>query len=193
MKRREVLVSGAGVLSIGLSGCLDSAGSAGKDDTTQTTESTTTSAAATTTTKPGKEAFVLLNDDPNAHRVHVTVSLQSDGGNRLVDSTYEVPSQYILEFTDLLEHGREYHFEITTAKGKSATKTLTAKGCAGDQYNSSGDRSIVAWVSGKPGVSYNACDTPFPPKYTRSWAEQYEVSETTPETTATSTTTTTTS
>ncbi|GAA0226153.1 hypothetical protein GCM10009000_046390 [Halobacterium noricense] len=118
----------------------------------------------------------------------VTVIRQSGEEETLIDASYEVPSEYILEFTDLLEHGQEYRFELTTGEGKSVTKTLAAESCSDDQYNSSGDRSILIWVAGNPGVRYKECDVLLPPKYTRSSADQHEISDSEAEATTTTTT-----
>ncbi|WP_458209624.1 hypothetical protein [Haladaptatus sp. NG-SE-30] len=175
MKRRALLAQGTVLLPVALSGCLDSGNSTG-DSTTKTTTKTPTS---TTTMRPGSENLLLLNDDSTTHTISVAVSPNADEQNTLVDSTYEVPSQYILEFTDLLEHGTEYLFEATVSQGTSVSDTLTAKGCGGDQHSSSGDRSIVIWLQNdEPDVLYKECDVRFPSKYTRSSAAQYEVSGT---------------
>ncbi|WP_458184995.1 hypothetical protein [Haladaptatus sp. NG-WS-4] len=165
MKRRALLARGTVLLPAVLSGCLDSVNSTGETTTQMTTTGTSTA------TQLGSVNLLLLNDDSTTQTIDLVVSPKADERNTLVDSTYEVPSQYILEFTDLLERGTEYQFEATVSQGSSVSDTLTVKGCGGDQYNSSDDRSIVIWLQNdEPDVLYKECDVRLPSKYTRSSA-----------------------
>lgn len=187
MRRRTLLSQGAALLPVTLAGCLNSTNSA-KSSTSHTTSSITTK--STTTAQAGSESLLLLNEDSMTHTIGVVVYPQSNTQSTLVNSTYKVPSQYILEFADILEHDQEYHIEATISQGKSVTDTLTSKGCEGDQYNPNGDRSIIIRLQdSKPDVEYKECDVQSPPKYTRSPADQYETSKTATETTTSTVTT----
>lgn len=176
MDRRRLLVRGATLLPLGLAGCLDPGVSTGGDGSNA--RATTSSTESISTPQSGYEALLVLNDDSASRTVSVTVYRETDGRTKLLDATYEVPSEYILEVPTRLEHGTEYHFEAVLAHGPTEAKTLTPDECGEDSENPDGDRPVVVGIyDAEPSIVFMGCDMLFKPSYTRTSAEKYEVTE----------------
>ncbi|MGA9399262.1 hypothetical protein [Haladaptatus sp.] len=175
MRRRRLLVCGSALLSSGLSGCLGSLNSAGENGEPTTNESTTRTTTRITT-DTGTEGLALANSSSKTRKVHVAVSRKSDP-TPLVDAKYEVPSGHLLWFSETLEHGQSYRIDAEITGGKSRETTLTAEGCAGDPYNSSGSRPVIIYVGNqKPTIAFKECDVEFPPnRYTTEGTDGHEV------------------
>ena len=181
MDRRRFLGHGTALLPTVLAGCVGSSspdGSGTNDSTTRVQPSSSTSVQTSTTTEDGHEDYLIGNDDSSTRTVTVAVTPKSGDQEPLVDATYEVPSEHILEFPDLLEHGQRYHFEVTVSQGRSDTMNTTIEGCANDTDAPSGDSPLIVWIDDDAPDHFSiGCDTPLNSTYPRGLAEQYKVSE----------------
>lgn len=148
MDRRRFLRQGLGILPLVFSGCVDGARPPSERETS--------------TAKRGQPGYedLLLHGESTTQTIHIAVFPTSNPQETLVNGRYEVPSDLILQFPDLLERGIEYRFEATPPQGEPSRKTLTVEGCGPESEAPTGERPIVIYAeASEPSILFKGCDT----------------------------------